>query len=240
MPYSMGCLFVEAYEVSSSKEFGNAQSAGTVIDYGGSGTATWSAPNAVLDDQNGNNLGVGSGTLTPVFVLSGSGTRGAVTLDMVQLQALKTGIPAKKAAYGKIWDAFTGNGRLILTVATNIGAQEIRVELRALKTANYTLSSSTRVATPNFPSGVSTPNFDFTGESASNFTAKFLVPGYSDLVAASFSPDSFSIPSGTLPPTGTYNTATLALTRAFTTDSSGNSVTPYAVPSDLPSILVVT
>lgn len=65
MPYSMGCLFVEAYEVSSSKEFGNAQSAGTVIDYGGSGTATWSAPNAVLDDQNGNNLGVGSGTLTP-------------------------------------------------------------------------------------------------------------------------------------------------------------------------------
>ncbi len=100
-----------------------------------------------------------------MFVLSGSGTRGAVTLDMVQLQALKTGIPAKKAAYGKIWDAFTGNGRLILTVATNIGAQEIRVELRALKTANYTLSSSTRVATPNFPSGVSTPNFDFTGVS---------------------------------------------------------------------------
>lgn len=240
MPYSQGCLFVQAYSSSQTKVFGSAQDDGTIIDYGGSGTPVWSAPNAVLEDLNGTNLGVGSATLTPVFVLSGSGTRGKVTLNMAVLESYKTGIPAKKAAYSKIWDAFTGNGRLIFAFATDIGAQELRIELRALRSPNFSLSSSTRRAACDFPSGCSTPNFNFTGESANNFTAQFVVPNCSNLVTAAFTPDDFSIPDGTLPSDGSHSNSQLALTRAFTTDSSGTPVTPYAVASNLPSVLVVS
>lgn len=240
MPYSMGCLFVEAYEVSGSKELGNAQLAGTPITYSSPGSAGWSGPNAVLYDQSGVDMGVGSGTLTPVFILSGSGITGTVSIDMLTLLSLKNAaLPAKRQAYSKIWDAFTGNGHIVLTVMTSVGAQPIRIELRALKTANYTLTVSTRLAAPDFPGGVSTPSFNFTGESASNFTAEFVVPGNANLVTASFSPDSFSIPSGTLPSTGTYGSSQLALTRAFSTDSDGNPINTYSVPSNLPSTLQV-
>lgn len=239
MPYSQGCLFIQAYLSSQEKVFGPAQDDGTILNYGGSGTPVWSSPNAVLEDLNGNNMEVGSATLTPVFVLSGSGTQGKVTLNRAQLESYKTGIAAKKAAYSKIWEAFTGNGRLILTVATDIGAQEIRVELRALQSPDFSLNCSTRRAACNFPSGCSSPNFNFEGESASNFTAKFEVPGYSDLVTASFTPDDFSIPSGNLPAADSYR-AKLALTRAFTTNSSGTNVTPYTVASKLPSTFEVS
>lgn len=234
LSFSQGCLFVEAYQVSGTKTFNNAQTAGTPINYLDlNSTPSWSGPTAVLLSQSGTNLGVLGSILLQVFAVSGSGMAGTVSLNMAVLNGLGA------TPRGKIWDAFTGNGRLQLTLSTSGGNKLLLVQLRALKSASYSLTTSTRTAACSFPTGCSAPNFNLSGESASNFTAEFQVNGMT-LSTASFAPDDFSIPSGNLPSSGDYPSSTLALARSFSTDSSGNSVSTYSVPSNLPSDFEVT
>jgi hypothetical protein len=234
MSFSQGCLFLEAYEVSGTKEVGNTQGGGTPINYISGGTTTWSGASAKLFKQNGSNFNVPSAVLLPVFPLSGSGTSGTVSIDKAKLLALSS------TNFNKVWEAFTANGWLQFLQSTSQGIKPIRVELRALKSANYSLTVSSRSAFPSYPGGCGNPNFNFTGESASNFTAQFQVPEQATVNTASFAPDDFSTPSGNLPPAGSYPSSLLALTRAFSTDSGGNSVPTYTVPSSLPSTLQVT
>lgn len=234
MSFSQGCLFIKAYEVNGTKTFGDPQNSGTGIRYIGSGTPSWSGATAKLFRQDGSNFNVPSGVLLPVFPLSGSNNDGTVTLDKTKLLALSS------TNQGKLFEAFTCNGWLQLLLSTSQGNMPIRVELRALRSANYSLTSGNRTACPNYVAGVTSPNFNFTGESAGNYAAEFEVPEQPTVPTTSFAPDDFSIPSGNLPSTGTYNDALLALTRSFSTDSSGNNCNPYQVPSNLPSVLVVS
>lgn len=90
MTFSQGCLFVEAYEVSGTKTFGNPQNAGTPISYMSGGTTSWTGAGVKLLRQDGTNFSVPSGMLLPVFPLSGSGSSGTVTVNMTNLLALST------------------------------------------------------------------------------------------------------------------------------------------------------
>lgn len=235
MSFSQGCLFIEAYEASGTKTFGNPQSAGTTVNNLDPGiTPNWSNPGVQMLKQNGTNFGIPTPTLLQVFPLVGSGNSASVSVDKAKLIALS------QTNFNKVWEAFTCNGRLQFTVSTSSGNKLVRVELRALKSANYSLTVNTRSAFPSYPGGCGNPNFNFTGESASNFTAQFQIPEQATVNTASFAPDDFSTPSGNLPSPGSYPTSQLALTRAFSTDSGGNSVPTYTVPSSLPSTLQVT
>jgi|GEM_PF-5978072 len=234
MSFSQGCLFIEAFEANGTKEFRNAQNAGTPISYMSGGTTSWTGAGVKLLRQDGTNFSVPSGVLLPVFPLSGSGSAGTVTINMTKLLALS------QTNFNKVWEAFTCNGLLEYLQSTSQGTKPIRVALRALRSANYSLTSGTRTACPNYVAGVTSPNFNFTGESAGNYAAEFEVPEQPTVPTTSFAPDDFSIPNGNLPSPGTYNDAVLALTRSFSTDSSGNNCNPYQVPSNLPSVLVVS
>lgn len=234
MSFSQGCLFIEARDANGTKTFGTPQAQGTTVSSFDPGiTPNWSNPGVQLLKQNGSNFGIPAPTLLQVFPLTGSGSSATVSIDKAKLLALT------QTNFNKVWEAFTSNGRLQFTVSTSGGNKPLRVELRALRTANFTLTCSSRSACPDYPASVTSPNFNFSGESASNYTAGFDVPTYAALPTVSFAPDDFSIPSGNLPSPATYDDAVLALTRLYTEDSSGNSVPPYSVPCNLPSVFQV-